>query len=402
MINNQNVPKLRFKEFSGEWEIVELRTLYPQIRNGFVGTATPHYRDNGIQYLQGKNVKDGKIDVSGMIYISEEFHQKNIKSQLKQNDIVMVQSGHVGECAVITDEYAFSNCHALIVLTPQADVASAFYVNYFYSDIGKKLIYKIKTGNTIEHILASELKTLEVTKTEFIEQQKIAVFLSAVDSKIDQLTRKKELLEQYKKGAMQNIFSQELRFKADDGSEFPDWEEKNGGKLFESISNKNHNSDLPILAISQEHGAIPRELINYQISVTDKSVDSYKIVDVGDFIISLRSFQGGIEYSNYKGICSPAYIILRNSAPINNLFYKSYFKTEYYIQRLCEKLEGIRDGKMISYKYFSEIELPYPSLSEQTKIANFLSAIDTKIDLATKQLEEVKKFKKGLLQQMFV
>ena len=201
---------------------------------------------------------------------------------------------------------------------------------------------------------------------------------------------------------MQKIFSQELRFKADDGSEFPEWEEKNGGELFESISNKNHKSDLPILAISQEHGAIPRELINYQISVTDKSVDSYKIVDIGDFIISLRSFQGGIEYSNYKGICSPAYIILRNSAPINNLFYKFYFKTEYYIQRLCEKLEGIRDGKMSSYKYFSEIGLPYPSLPEQTKIANFLFAIDTKIDLVAKQLDEAKNFKKGLLQQMFV
>lgn len=93
---------------------------------------------------------------------------------------------------------------------------------------------------------------------------------------------------------------------------------------------------------------------------------------------------------------------MRNSAPINNLFYKSYFKTEYYIQRLCEKLEGIRDGKMISYKYFSEIELPYPSLAEQTKIANFFASIDTKIDLATKQLEEVNLFKKGLLQQMFV
>jgi type I restriction enzyme S subunit len=75
---------------------------------------------------------------------------------------------------------------------------------------------------------------------------------------------------------------------------------------------------------------------------------------------------------------------------------------EYYIQRLCEKLEGIRDGKMISYKYFSEIELPYPSLPEQIKIANFLTAIDTKIDLATKQLDTTKQFKKALLQQMFV
>ena len=114
---------------------------------------------------------------------------------------------------------------------------------------------------------------------------------------------------------------------------------------------------MPILAISQEYGAVPREMINYQISVTEKSIDGYKVVEKGDFIISLRSFQGGIEYSNYKGICSPAYIILRSKIDINDHFYKTYFKTNNYIQELCRKLEGIRDGKMISYKYFSEIKL---------------------------------------------
>ena len=201
---------------------------------------------------------------------------------------------------------------------------------------------------------------------------------------------------------MQKLFSQALRFKDEDGKEFSDWEVKTGGKLFESISNKNHNSDLPILAISQEFGAVPREMINYQISVTDKSVESYKVVEVGDFIISLRSFQGGIEYSNYKGICSPAYVILRNTQPINKVFFKYYFKTDYYIQRLCEKLEGIRDGKMISYKYFSEIELPYPSITEQTAIANFLSALDEKISQTQQQIEKTEVWKKGLLQKMFV
>ncbi len=84
-----------------------------------------------------------------------------------------------------------------------------------------------------------------------------------------------------------------------------------GNKLFKSITNKNHNSDLPILAITQDQGAVPRDQIEYNVTVTDKSLSNYKVVEVGDFIISLRSFQGGIEYSRFKGICSPAYIILR-------------------------------------------------------------------------------------------
>ena len=85
---------------------------------------------------------------------------------------------------------------------------------------------------------------------------------------------------------------------------------KFGNEIFENISDKNHNSDLPILAITQDNGAIPRDLIDYNVTVTDKSIESYKVVQIGDFIISLRSFQGGVEYSAYKGICSPAYIVL--------------------------------------------------------------------------------------------
>jgi len=189
----------------------------------------------------------------------------------------------------------------------------------------------------------------------------------------------------------------ELRFKEFSG----EWEEKKGNLVFQAISNKNHNSDLPILAISQEYGAIPRDMINYKISVTNNSVRSYKVVEIGDFIISLRSFQGGIEYSNYKGICSPAYIILRNIIDIDKIFFKYFFKTYKYIQKLNSKLEGIRDGKMISYKYFSEIKLPLPLKQEQQKIASFLTTIDTKIEQLTKKVELQEQYKKGVMQKIF-
>lgn len=198
------------------------------------------------------------------------------------------------------------------------------------------------------------------------------------------------LLKEYKKGVIQKIFNQDIRFKKDDGSEFEKWQYKNGDKIFKPVTNKNHNSDLPILAISQEFGAVPREMINYKISVTEKSVSTYKVVEEGDFIISLRSFQGGIEYSNYKGICSPAYIILRPFIEVDSHFYKFYFKTDRYIKLLNRHIEGIRDGKMISYRQFSDIKLPYPSPKEQTKIANFLSSIEFKIEKVQNQLREIK------------
>ena len=174
-----------------------------------------------------------------------------------------------------------------------------------------------------------------------------------------------------------------------------------GDAIFEPISNKNHNSDLPVLAITQEHGAIPRDQIDYNVSVTDKSLESYKVVDIGDFIISLRSFQGGIEYSLYHGICSPAYIILRNRVPIINQYYKYYFKTGKFIQDLNKDLEGIRDGKMVSYSQFSTIMLPKPDKTEQQKIADCLSSLDDLIATEEKKLAGLGAHKKGLMQKLF-
>lgn len=183
-----------------------------------------------------------------------------------------------------------------------------------------------------------------------------------------------------------------------------EWVYLEGNKVFEQISNRKHNSNLPILAISQEHGAVPRDLIDYKVIVSDEGVESYKVVEVGDFIISLRSFQGGIEYSAYNGICSPAYIILRKRLDVDNQFFKYYFKSRTFIRDLNKNLEGIRDGKMVSYKQFSEILLPIPSIhnkKEQQKIADCLSSIDALIKAAENKLDELKDHKKGLMQQLF-
>jgi type I restriction enzyme S subunit len=158
---------------------------------------------------------------------------------------------------------------------------------------------------------------------------------------------------------------------------------------------------LPILAITQDYGAIPRDLIDFKITVTDKSVESYKVVEVGDFIISLRSFQGGIEYSEYKGICSPAYIILRPIISIDRIFFKYYLKTPKYITHLNRKLEGIRDGKMISYSYFSDIILPLPSIEEQNKVSAFLSIIESRIATQKKIIEQLKTLMKASREKIF-
>jgi type I restriction enzyme S subunit len=237
------------------------------------------------------------------------------------------------------------------------------------------------------------------------EQQKISDCLSSLDDLITLEAKKLEALKTHKKGLMQQLFPREgetvPRLRFPEFREAGKWEYYFGNKLFDQISNTNHNSDLPVLAITQEHGAIPRDMIDYHVSVTKKSLEVYKVVEVGDFIISLRSFQGGIEYSNHHGICSPAYVILRLKSQNVAHYFKYLFKTDRFISQLNKNIEGLRDGKMISYKQFSELRLPVSSFAEQQKIADCLSSLDDLITSQAQKVELLKRHKKGLIQRLF-
>ena len=392
-----NIPQLRFPEFNGEWEEKALGVVATITTGSTPSTSNNEYYDGDVAFVSPADIQGNRIVRSTKTTITE-LGLSVVREIKKRSTLFVCIGSTIGKVS-----QAGVNCatnQQINALTAK----NSFDNDFIYSLLEFKAPrIKLLAGvQAVPQINKSEFSRFKFTFPLLPEQQKIAAFLTAVDNKIEQLSKKQALLGEYKKGLMQQIFSQAIRFKSDDGGTFPDWEEKNGNEIFDNISNKNHDSDLPILAITQEHGAIPRDLINYKMIVSDKSVSSYKVVETGDFIISLRSFQGGIEYSNYKGICSPAYIILRPAIEIEKKFYKYYLKTYRYIQDLNRKLEGIRDGKMVSYKYFSEIKLPYPSISEQAKIANFLSSIDNKIEQVGKQLRESKQFKKALLQQMFV
>ena len=397
---NSLVPKLRFSEFGNNWTYKRLDEVCSSFTYG-VGASAKKF-DGKNKYLRITDIDDSTNKFIPKPLTSPDC-EINDKDYLEEGDIVFARTGaSVGKSYLYDKKDGQLVFAGFLIRAKITKANSEFIFQKTKTDKYNRWVHIFSMRSGQPGINAQEYKSYKLCLPPLAEQKKIASFLSSVDKKINLLTKKKALLETYKKGVMQKIFSQEIRFKDEEGKDFPDWEFKRGNELFDSISNKSHNSDLPILAISQEFGAIPRELINYKVSVTNSSVSSYKVVEKGDFIISLRSFQGGIEYSIYKGICSPAYIILRPTKEINDYYFKLYFKTHSYIQELTKKLEGIRDGKMISYKYFSEINLPYPCIREQNKIASFLSSIDKKIEQVNFQLDRNKEFKKGLLQQMFV
>ncbi|AXX95089.1 restriction endonuclease subunit S [Arcobacter ellisii] len=412
MSKNMNVPKLRFKEFSGDWEKIKIQNLIDNKsiishldgNHGALYPKSDEFTKNGIPYVTANDFINGKVNLKKCKCLPIERASKFKKGIAKNGDVLFAHNATVGPVALLeTDfDYVVLSTTATYYRCDNQRLLNNYLKVYFNTNDFIEQYSRVMSQSTRNQVPITTQRLFYVQLPSKQEQEKIASFLTSVDTKIEQLTRKEELLQQYKKGVMQKIFSQEIRFKADDGSEFPEWKWKYGNEIFQTITNKNHSSELPILAITQEYGAIPRDMIDYQISVTDKSVATYKVVEIGDFIISLRSFQGGIEYSNYKGICSPAYIILRPHIEVEDRLYKLYMKTDNYIKELNKNIEGIRDGKMISFKQFSEIKLPYPSIEEQTKIANFLSSIDSKIEQVQKQLDSTKEFKKALLQQMFV
>ena len=203
---------------------------------------------------------------------------------------------------------------------------------------------------------------------------------------------------------MQKIFSQEIRFKKDDGGEYPEWEKKKASELFKNISDKNHNGELDVLSVTQDRGVMLRSDLDIDIKFDLDSVKNYKRVKPGEFIISLRSFQGGFELSEIEGLISPAYTVFNfiDISKSNAKYFGYIFKSENFIRKLAGLIYGVRDGKAISFTDFSTMKFEYPCIEEQTKIANFLSKIDSIVEKEKEKLEELRVWKKGLLQQMFV
>lgn len=168
--------------FDVEWK--RLDELFPFIRNGFVGTIKSFFTNetDGIRYLEGTNIHDGVISDNEVLYVTKEFHKKHIKNQLKSDDILMVQSGHIGECAVVGKKYEGSNCHALIIMSNGGKCLSKYYVYYFHTIKGFKSLTPAITGGTIKHVLAGKVGKIKVPVPSLEQQQRIVDILDRFDA----------------------------------------------------------------------------------------------------------------------------------------------------------------------------------------------------------------------------
>ena len=397
-MTQDQTPSLRFPEFRGAeaWAVKKLGDIFSNRQEkGFLNLPLLSLTEKEGMIPQEKSNRTNTSNVDKSKYL------RVCLNDIAYNTMRMWQ----GRSAFVDLEGIVSPAYT--ICEPKDQVDGLFFSYYFKTPLLIK-IFRMYSQGLVNDTLS--LKFLAFSKISiltppFAEQQKIAECLLSLDEVIAVQGDRLDGLKDYKTGLMQQLFPAKgqttptLRFPEFQGK--APWQAKAGNEVFAQISNKEHDSNFPILAITQEHGAIPRDAIDYHVSVSEKSIANYKVVEIADFIISLRSFQGGIEYSNYKGLCSPAYVILRRKKDECEDYFKYFFKTERFIKDLNKNIEGLRDGKMVSYKQFSELFLPIPPLAEQQKIAECLSAMDDLISVQKQKIKDLNNHKNGLMQQLF-
>ncbi len=251
--------------------------------------------------------------------------------------------------------------------------------------------YSEQTG--VPSLTRTSIDNIEIPAPPLPEQHRIVSVLSLWDTAIAKQTALIEKLTLRKRGLMQQLLTGKKRLKGFSG----EWERIKAGEIFKSISVKGNGSEV-LLSATQEHGVIPRDQLEGRVTMPTGDTNSFKLVEVGDFVISLRSFQGGLEYSEHRGIVSPAYTVLKPIVEINKTFYRYYFKSAEFIGHLAIAVIGIRDGKQISYDDFCFVKIPYPNIEEQKAISSIFLQADKEIEMANKKLARLQEEKKGLMQ----
>ncbi|ENU30301.1 hypothetical protein F991_01693 [Acinetobacter sp. CIP-A165] len=418
-----SVPKLRFKGFEGDWSIKSLSELANLTSSKRVHLAD--YVPDGIPFFRGKEITELKSGVfpSDILYISHnQFNEFKEKYGVpKNNEILITAVGTLANTYLVNTNYEFYFKDGNLIWLKDIKANPKFMM--ILLDAKKNDVLASAIGSTQKALTIANLNKLIFNFPCNLEQTKIATFLSAVDEKISQLTQKHELLSQYKQGMMQKLFSQQIRFKADDGSEFGEWElltiqDLVDREVIEKPMDGNHGEIHPTSKDYVNEGIpfiMATDVINGKVhlqnskKITKQQADSLRkgFSIAGDILLTHKATIGNIaivpslEVEYIMLTPQVTYYRVLNSKKLSNQFLKVYFEAPQFQKSLLDLCTGAT-RLYIGISEQRKLPISLPSLEEQTKIANFLSAIDQKIEVVAQQIEQAKTWKKGLLQQMFV
>lgn len=393
-------PKLRFKEFNDSWDLKKLDQI---------AEVNPKTKElpASFFYIDLESVSEGLLIQRKKIDINEA--PSRAQRLLEKSDVLFQMVRPYQQ-----NNFYFDLDGDYVASTGYAQIRTKLNSKYIYYVLhSKKFLDEVInrcTGTSYPAINSSELSSIEVAFPSIREQTKIAYFLAAVDEKISQLTQKHQLLSQYKQGMMQKLFSQQIRFKADDGSEFGEWEVvilKDiliSYRLGGNYSNSETQTPYPLIKMGNlGRGSINLDKIEYIPS--EEKIDVEDLIKTNDLFFNTRNTLDLVgKVAIWRDELPQAYYnsnLMRLKFE-NNIFMNYLFNERTTLEKLKSIASGTTSVAAIYTKDLLKINLEIPCLEEQTKIANFLSTIDQKIDVASEQLEQAKLWKKGLLQQMFV
>lgn len=399
-------PKIRFKGFEGEWN----DTIWG---NHIVSTHTGtnllgEVSNKGIPLLKMGNIQRGFFDLDKMEYLAANqnppvncianygdffYNTRNTLELVGKGATWMKKDGI----------YAFNSNIAICKL----DGIDTFFFNYLYNTLRsiKQVQARAKGTTSVAAVYMRDLKSIELALPHIPEQQAIASYFTSLDSQISASTSRLASLKQMKAASLQAMFPQEgktvpkIRFKGFEG----EWKKVKADSIFKTFNEKNR-PDLPVLSATQDRGMVTRESIGYNIFHDTSNEATYKHILPGQFVIHLRSFQGGFAHSEIEGIASPAYTIMdfKNKDLYHDYYWRYVFMSKEFIKRLELITYGIRDGRSISYDEFKEMSFLVPSKEEQIKIASYLRNLDRQISFQSQRLEKLKQIKSACLDKMFV
>ena len=390
-------PKLRFPGFDEPWKAEKL--------SDFADRVTRKNTNNETSLPLTISSKDGLVDQ--ISYFNKTVASKDMSGYylLKNGEYAYNKSYSVGYdfgSVKRLDRYDMGALSTLYICFALKKHDSDFIKAYFDSLKWYREIYMISAEGARNHGL------LNVPTDEFFdakhyipqdlaEQRKIANFMIALERRIEAQQSLVDNLKKYKRGVVDGIFSRKLNFS------YPQtWAELEISELFMPISDKGY-SDKIVLTIVQGEGTMPRDSVDRRIAYDKSTISSYKRVLPNDFILHLRSFEGGLEIVNEEGIVSPAYTILRARNEIIPLFFYTFFRSYWFINsKLRISVEGIRDGKSINMNTFWHIKVPVPSIEEQRHISALISSIDNRIKIAEFEYKRLLQIRVGLMQQLFI
>lgn len=396
-------PTIRLAEFTDAWECCPLSD-YLDVSNeknnellfskdDVLSVSGDYGIVNQIAF-KGRSFAGESVENYGVVHTGDVVYTK---SPLKANPYGIIKANK-GTAGIVSTLYA--------IYHPKENVDSSFVQTYFeqHARMNSYMNPLVNKGakNDMKVSAENALKGL-VVFPEIEEQKRIVHQFECLDDCISLAQQKYDKLLVFKKSMLEKMFPQngaketEMRFAGFAG----EWEFKKFGEVFEEYSEKNHN-ELPPLTIIQGVGTVRRDESGRSIQYDESGLKSYKLVREGDFIVHLRSFEGGLEKANSTGIVSPAYHMFHGDGT-DTRFYYAYFRSKQFVDiQLKPHVYGIRDGRSIDIEGMKTIYIPYPSLLEQQKIGDFLEKIDDLTSNSQLELEKLKNIKSALLEKMFV